>query len=171
MGQAARMASLAATAPAFVELAHRIVWATVATVGPDGRPRTRILHPIWDWDGDALVGWIATGPTPLKLAHLEAHPDVSLTYWDLTHDTANAECRATWHLDDETRTWLWNLYKDAPPPVGYDPAIVPPWSDGPTSPAFAALRLDPWRLRVQPAAAMTGDPNVPILRWRADSGS
>jgi hypothetical protein len=22
------------------------------------------------------------------------------------------------------------------------------------------------RLRVQPAAAMTGDPNVPILRWQ-----
>ena len=41
---------LACVAPAFVELAHRIVWGTVATVDPEGRPRTRILHPIWEWD-------------------------------------------------------------------------------------------------------------------------
>ena len=47
-------------APAFVAMAHRIVWCTVATVGPDGAPNTRILHPIWEWDGDALTGWIAT---------------------------------------------------------------------------------------------------------------
>ena len=56
------MSTLAATAPGFVELAHRIVWATVATVGPDGQPRTRILHPIWEWDGESLVGWIAIPP-------------------------------------------------------------------------------------------------------------
>ena len=160
------MSTLAETAPAFVEIAHRIVWATVATVAPDGQPRTRILHPIWVWDGDSLVGWIATGPTPLKVAHLEAHPEVSLTYWDPTHDTATAECRASWHHDDETCTWLWDHFATAPAPVGYDPAIIPPWSGGPTSPAFAALRLDPVRLRVQPAAAMAGDPNVPILRWQ-----
>lgn len=161
------MSSLADAAPAFVDIAHRIVWATVATVGPDGRPRTRILHPIWQWDGESLVGWIATSPTPLKVAHLEANPEVSLTYWDPGHDTATAECRATWHHDDETCTWLWEHFKAAPAPVGYDPAIIPPWSGGPTSPAFAALRLDPVRLRVQPAAAMTGDPNVPIRRWQA----
>ena len=161
------MDSLAAAAPAFVDLAHRIVWATVATTDPQGRPRTRILHPIWEWDGSSLVGWIATGPTPVKVRDLEAHPDISLTYWDQSQDTASAECRATWHHDDETCTWLWDRFRDAPAPVGYDPAIIPPWSGGPTSPAFAALRLDPWRLRVQPAAAMTGDADVPILRWRA----
>ena len=48
------------TAEAFIRMAHRIVWASVATVEPDGRPRTRILHPIWEWVGDGLVGWIAT---------------------------------------------------------------------------------------------------------------
>jgi len=55
------MSDLAATAPAFVEMAHRIVWAGAATVGPDGRPRSRILHPYWQWDGTSLGGWIATG--------------------------------------------------------------------------------------------------------------
>jgi hypothetical protein len=40
--------SLETVAPAFVETAHRIVWCTVATVDGRGRPRTRILHPIWE---------------------------------------------------------------------------------------------------------------------------
>jgi hypothetical protein len=31
------MAELAQVAPAFVDMAHRIVWATVATVDPQGR--------------------------------------------------------------------------------------------------------------------------------------
>ena len=65
------MDELSETAPAFVEMAHRIVWASVATVGPDERPRSRVLHPIWEWDGERLTGWVATGPTPLKVEHLE----------------------------------------------------------------------------------------------------
>lgn len=72
------MTELERTAPVFVEMAHRIVWASAATVGPDDRPRSRVLHPIWEWDGKALTGWIATGPTPLKQAHLEHSPFVSL---------------------------------------------------------------------------------------------
>lgn len=159
------MHALTEVAPGFVDIAHRIVWASVATVDERGRPWTRVLHPIWDWDGTDLVGWIATGPTPLKQAHLAAHPFVSLTYWDPKQDTVNAHCAASWQNDDDTRTWLWDRFKTAPVPVGYDPAIIPPWSDGPLSPAFGALRLDPWRLRVQPAAAMLGDPSVPVLSW------
>ena len=141
------MSTLAEIAPAFVEIAHRIVWCTVATVDTKGRPRTRILHPIWEWDGDTLVGWIATSPDSPKAKHLASTPLVSLTYWDPTHDVATADAEASWHNDDETRTWLWNRYKDAPPPVGYDPAMIPGW-DEPTSPGFGALRLDPTSLRV-----------------------
>lgn len=68
------MNELAAVAPAFVEMAHSIVWATVATVDSRGRPRSRILHPIWEWDGSHLAGWIGTGPTPAKRPPLEASP-------------------------------------------------------------------------------------------------
>ena len=60
------MSEISSIAPAFVNMAHRIVWATVATVDPQGRPRARILHPHWRWDGTALTGWIATSPTPIK---------------------------------------------------------------------------------------------------------
>ena len=56
-------------APAFVAMAHRIVWCTVATVGPDGAPNTRILHPI-SWDdtpGGKAAGWqrFVDGPAPV----------------------------------------------------------------------------------------------------------
>ena len=73
-------------------MAHQIVWASVATVDRDGRPRSRILHPYWEWDGTDLIGWIATVPTPVKRAHLDAHPEVSVSYWTPSHDTCSAEC-------------------------------------------------------------------------------
>lgn len=156
---------LSDVAPAFVTMAHEVVWASVATVDPEGRPRTRVLHPIWEWDGTDLVGWIATGPTPVKRAHLEAMPEVSVSYWAPSQDTCQAECAATWAFDDGTRTRIWNLFKDAPEPVGYDPAMIPSW-DEPTSDSFAALRLDPYRLRVFPGSLLlTGQGE--LRTWRA----
>ena len=104
-------------AAAFVEMAHRIVWASVATVDDHGRPRSRILHPIWQWDGEQLVGWIATSPTPAKRAHLAAHPYASVNYWQPSHDTCVAECRAALRMDDETRMAVWDLFIDGPQPL------------------------------------------------------
>jgi hypothetical protein len=159
------MSALEEVAPAFIAMAHRIVWCSVATVDHQGRPRSRILHPLWEWDGNELVGWIATGPTPTKRSHLRHSPYISCSYWTDSHDTCIAECRALWYFDDETRTTVWNKFVNAPQPVGYDPAIVPAW-DKPTSESFAALRLEPWRLRVFPGTALltgTGD----ILVWQA----
>lgn len=160
------MSSLQDIAAPFVSVAHRIVWATVSTVDASNRPRSRVLHPIWEWDGTALTGWIATGPTPVKVAHLEHSPFVSVNYWDPQQDIATAECHATWCHDDATCRRVWDLFANGPEPVGYDPAIIPPWKDGPTSPAFSALRLDPWRLRVFPGSMLlqgTGD----VLDWHA----
>jgi Pyridoxamine 5'-phosphate oxidase len=161
------LSELAQVAPAFVEMAHRIVWATVATVDPQGRPRGRILHPYWMWDGRSLVGWIATGPTATKRAHLAQTPFVSVTYWTPSHDTCTAECRAAWAFDHETREWVWQTFKEAPAPVGYDPAIIPVWSSGPRSDSFAALKLEPWRLRVTPGSLMGGGGEGELLTWSA----
>src|SRR5439155_13217471 len=107
------MSDLSRVAPAFVEMAHRIVWASAATVDARGRARQRILHPIWLWDGSKLEGWIATGPTPIKRADLARNPNISLNYWGghSTHDTATADCRTEWAFDDVTRTMVWNLFK------------------------------------------------------------
>jgi general stress protein 26 len=108
------MQTLDEIAPAFVEMAHRIVWATVATVSPTGAPHTRILHPMWEWDGLALTGWIATSPQSPKRRDLDHRPSVSLTYWTPAHDTCTADCEITWILDPEAKRALWNRFVDVP---------------------------------------------------------
>jgi hypothetical protein len=100
----------------------------------------------------------------VKKANLDASPYVSCSYWEPSHDTCYADCRATWAFDDETCTMVWELFAGTPPPLGYDPGAMPPWADGPTSPAFAALLLEPHRLRVVPGS-MGGAGEV--LTWRA----
>ena len=160
------MSELKEVAPAFIDMAHHIVWCSVATVDHQGRPRSRILHPYWEWDGETLVGWIATGPTPTKRSHLQKSPYVSCNYWTDNHDTCAAECAATWMFDDETRIAVWDKFKNAPAPVGYDPSIIPVW-DSPTADSFAVLKLDPWRLRVMPGNVMlTGGTQGEILVWQ-----
>jgi len=158
--------SLEKIAPSFIEMAHSIVWASAATVDANGHPRSRVLHPIWEWDGTDLFGWVATVPSPVKKAHLAVHPQMSLSYWAPTHDTCSAECLVEWYLDDETRTAVWDKFANAPAPVGYDPRIIPQWSEGPTSDDFAALRLAPYRLRVMAGTVMMKGEGAPLL-WSA----
>jgi hypothetical protein len=162
------MSELSDVAPNFVVMAHEIVWCTVATVDHQGRPRTRILHPLWEWNGAELTGWIATDPTPTKRSHLAHSPYVSCSYWTDSHDTCTADCRAVWHYDDATRIDVWNKFKQAPPPVGYDPGIVPTWTS-PTADAFAVLQLEPWRLRVFPGTfLLTAGTEGEVLVWSDD---
>ena len=148
------MASLNETATAFVEMAHQIVWCAVASVDSKGRLRSRVLHPIWELDGERLTGWIATSPTLTKREHLKASPYLSCNYWAANQDTCVAECSAEWLLDDESRQSVWDRFANGPEPVGYDPSIIPVW-DNARSATFAGLRLDPWRLRVMKGTVMT----------------
>ena len=159
------MNDLATVAPAFVAMAHRIVWCTAATVDASGRPRTRILHPFWEHDGEALTGWILTSPLSPKAADLAQLPEVSLTYWDPAQDTCTADCATAWEDSPEEREAGWRRFVEAPAPVGYDPSIIPPWTD-PQVPAFGVLRLMPHRLRVQPASVLL-EGRGEVLTWRA----
>ncbi|HEY9556695.1 MAG TPA: pyridoxamine 5'-phosphate oxidase family protein [Acidimicrobiales bacterium] len=159
------MTDLATTAPAFVEMAHSIVWCTVATTQADGAPRTRILHPIWEWDGTSLTGWIATSPTSPKADDLAANPRVSLTYWTPNHDTCTADCDTAWETSDEERAAGWDRFLNGPEPVGYDPSIIAGWTD-PTAEAFGILRLEPHRLRLMPGALMLKGEGE-LLTWSA----
>ena len=158
------MNDLATTAAAFVEMAHRIVWCSVATVDRAGRPRSRVMHPIWTWEDERLTGWVGTVPTPMKRAHLERTPFASCHYWAPSQDTCTAECRAELVFDPGLRAQVWRLFEEAPEPVGYDPGNIPGW-DGPTSEAYAVLRLEPWRLRVFPGTVLFGQGGE-ILTWR-----
>lgn len=158
------MEKLVEVAPEFVKMAHQIVWCSAATVDSKGRPRSRIFHPIWEWDGKNLVGWIATSPTDLKRSHLEATPYISLNYWSPTHDTCVAECKAVLLFDLKVREKVWNLFLNGPEPVGYDPTLIPEWVS-PQSEAFAVIRLAPWRLRVFPGSIIMGQGGK-LLNWR-----
>jgi hypothetical protein len=151
-------------APAFVEMAHRIVWAAAATVDPQGRPWSRVLHPLWTWDGEALTGIVATSPLSPKRAHLDAHPSIAFTYWEPSHDTGTAHCDAEWDTTDDGVAAGWAAFASAPAPVGYDPGIVPGW-DEPASPTFGILRLRPWWLQVMPGTVML-EGKGELLRWR-----
>jgi hypothetical protein len=148
---------------AFIETARRIVWCTVATVDRRNRPRSRVLHPYWELDGDELSGWITTRPTPLKLAHLAHSPYVSCSYWDATHDVAVAECRAEWVADPELKRHAWELFRAADEPLGHDPYAI--WPAGPGDPDAGVLRLTPWRVRVAGMETLLG--RSPALTWSA----
>ena len=120
----------------------RIVWCSVATVDRQGRPRTRILHPIWE----GATGWIATGRHSLKEKHLAASPYMSLSYWDQEHEQIYVDCAAEWQDDPSEKQRIWELYKDTPPPLAYDPQII--WQAGPSDPGYGLLRLRPWRIEL-----------------------
>ena len=158
------MNALAEVAPAFVDMAHQIVWCSAATVDRAGRPRTRVLHPIWQWDGTTLTGWIATSPLSPKAGDLAKNPALALTYWTPSHDTCSASCDAEWEDSEEQRVEGWRRFAEGPAPVGYDPSIIPPWTS-PTAPAFGILRLEPYELRVLPGSVMLRGEGQP-LRWR-----
>ena len=145
--------TLAEVAPKFIAMAHQIVWCTVATVDPRGRPRSRVLHPIWEWDGTKLVGWIATGKTPIKLADLNQTGHASCNYWTPAQDTCVAECEASWVEDSDTKHHVWNSLANGPEPVGYDPSMIPGW-DNADAESFNALKLTPYRLRVMPGESL-----------------
>jgi hypothetical protein len=137
----------------FVDRAHRIVWCTVATVGPDNRPRTRILHPLWEVDTE-LVGWIVTRATPVKVRHLAHSPYLSCSYWEPGQEVAVADCHAEWVDDALTRQRVWELYRDAPAPLGYDFWSVFP--AGPAGDSPSLLRLAPYRLRLTDVETLSG---------------
>jgi Pyridoxamine 5'-phosphate oxidase len=157
------MSELADIAPPFIEMAHRIVWCTAATVDTAGRPSTRVLHPIWEFDGSVLTGWIATSPLSLKAKHLAARPSISLTYWHPSQDVATVDCDTEWTNDAESKRAGWDRFANGPAPVGYDPAMIPGWTS-PDIDAFGILRLHPRAMRVMPGSVlMTGQGEA--LTW------
>ena len=144
----------------FIDIAHGIAWCTVATVDRRSRPRSRILHPAWARrDDGGLCGWVATTRTPAKVAHLAHAPYVSCSYWHPAHDTAQAECAAHWVADADERAAVWERFRTAPPPLGYDPAAI--WPQGPHGDDFAVIRMEAWRVRLRRGT----DAGAPFRVW------
>ena len=145
----------------FAARTRRIVWCTVATVDRHGRPRTRILHPLWE----GATGWIATGRHTLKTRHLAANPAVSLLYWDQTQEVVTVEGTATWEDEQFEKQRVWDLFRSTPAPVGYD--LLQFWPGGPMDPTYGLLRIEPTRIE------LTGLPDLvcgraPQIWWHPE---
>jgi hypothetical protein len=147
----------------FLAIAHRVVWCTMATVDRRNRPRSRIVHPVWEISEGTLHGLVGTRPTPLKRAHLAHAPHVSCTYWDPAHDVAVAECAARW-LDEAGAPGTHGSASRAPRrrPATTRPRsgpTAPPARSSPSSPcSHGASRRERRRARARERPARCGAP-------------
>lgn len=133
-----------------IAIAHSTVWCVMTTVDGLGRPRNRLVHPVWAIADGALTGWLTTRITPIKVRHLAGNPNVSLAYIASNTDAAFFDCTAHWVEDDAGRLRCWKAFLEAPEPLRYDPATI--WPAGPTDPNFAVLRFAPYRVQALRAA-------------------
>jgi general stress protein 26 len=145
----------------FNERVRAVVWCNVATIDSQQRPRSRILHPIWE----GATGWIATSPNSYKSRHLASNPYISLAYVSDISKPVYVDCRAEWVDDKATKQRVWDLFKHTPEPVGYDPA---PFFGSVDGRGFGVLKLTPWRIDLVafPAPSMSEGTKV----WRNPAG-
>jgi general stress protein 26 len=137
--------SFADIADSFIESVHSAVWCNAATVDRQGRPRSRVLHPIWEVADGRPVGWIATGRKTLKTKHLAQRPYMSLAYIVDPLKPIYVECRTEWVDDTTAKQRLWNWFRSVSPPLGYDPS---PFFGSADNPGFGTLKLVPWRVEL-----------------------
>ena len=63
----------------------------------------------------------------------------------IDHRILMIDAQTDWDDDIETKRRVWDLYKNTPPPLGYDPAMFFQSVDNPET---GALRLKPWRIEL-----------------------
>lgn len=143
----------------FIARVHRMVWCSAATVDRQQRPRSRILHPIWE----GLTGWITTFRNSHKGKHLEHNPYMSLAYIADISNPVYVDCTAEWVDDLAEKQRIWDMYKNAEPPLGYDPAEM---FGTPEHDNFGLLKLTPWRISVVSFPAPSHEEGERIWRRR-----
>jgi general stress protein 26 len=136
-----RVSSFANIEPEFVERAHRMVWCDMATVGPDGRPRTRIVHPVWEGD----TAWMTSLRVGPKAEDIDSNPYVSLAYVSDPLKPAYAECVASWVDDRDERIAIWERIAAIPEPLGYNAQTM---FGGYDIPNLTMLRLRARKIRL-----------------------
>ncbi|MGB7338057.1 MAG: pyridoxamine 5'-phosphate oxidase family protein [Phototrophicaceae bacterium] len=118
-----------------------MVWCSAATVDAQGRPRTRVLHPVWE----GATGWIGTSPLSIKAKHLAIQPNLSLAYIKHPFKPVYVDCTVEWIEEMAEKRRIWDLFKSLPEPYGYDPVLAFPSVE---HESFGVLKLTPWRIEV-----------------------
>ena len=103
--------------------------------GADSR---RILHPIWEWDGETLTRLRnATSPLSSQSQAPGTHADdVVDVLAARTRTRAQSVAAPRGTTSQAGHEALWARYSEAPDPLGYVPSLVPAW----TSPRGPGLR-------------------------------
>jgi hypothetical protein len=147
----------------FIRRVHAMVWCNAATVNSQRRPRSRILHPIWE----GSTGWIGTHRHSHKARHLAQNPYISLAYITDINKPVYVDCTAEWVDDLDQKQRIWNLFKATPPPLGYDPAPIFVSADHEN---FGVLKLTPWRIDLVSFPAESFEQGTLVWRRRANDG-
>jgi hypothetical protein len=135
------IASFAEIETEFHARVARMVWCSAATIDRAGRPRSRLLHPIWE----GSTGWIGSFPNSPKAHHLAANSSMSLAYIADISKPVYVDCTAVWEHDPLVKINVWNLFAATPEPLGYDPALI---FGTPDDPRFGLIKLTPWRIQL-----------------------
>lgn len=149
----------------FLRFTSDILYCTVTTVDGIGRPRSRVMHPIFEVVHDEPRGWAVTDRTPVKSRHLDLNPHVACMYWSPRQNTVAIDCTAVWVQDEGTKTYVWNLFASPAPPgwgnmSGYGTVGI-------HHPQFQVLRLTPWRVQILRAEQFAAGDFTPRV-WRRD---
>ena len=136
----------------FLARVSQAVYGTLATVDRQNRPRSRVVHPIWE----GYIGWLISWPASHKAKHLASNPAVSLAYMPDKAKPVYVDATAAWIDSAEEQQRVWDLHATIPPPLGFDPQ---PHYGTIDNPYYGLLRLTPWRIEL---GNLGGEP----LIWR-----
>jgi hypothetical protein len=136
----------------FMQRVINAVYCSMATVDRKGRPRSRILHPIWE----GPTGWVISWPESHKRKHLQGNPYVSLAYIADKEKPLYVDCMAEWIDEVSQKERIWELHKSIPPPLGFDPE---PHYGTIHHRYYGLLKFRPWRIEL---GNLYGEPII----WR-----
>jgi DNA-binding CsgD family transcriptional regulator len=161
---------LADVAPAFLEVAARTRYCTLATVDRSGRPRTRVVQVCWEWDGVFLSGRVGFAATSLAPSEIEQATFVSCSYWSTeARQAATADCRAWPWLSGSPGARPARVRLATTPGESGDGTTTRPRTEREVRPGTGEmLRLEPWLLRVTSGWATPAEsPPESALLWGA----
>jgi general stress protein 26 len=136
----------------FLARVSQVVYCTMATVDRRNRPRSRVIHPIWD----GPIGWLISWPESHKAKHLARNPAVSLAYIPDKEKPVYVDGIAEWVDTIEEKQRIWDLHRTTPAPLGFDPG---PHYGTIEHRYYGLLKITPWRIEL---GNLYGEP----LIWR-----
>lgn len=159
-------APFAALQDDFLRYITDIVYCTVTTVGPDRRPRSRIMHPVFEVVDGLPRGAVVTDRSPIKVRHLAENPHVSCSYWSPAQNVVHVDAIARWAEGDQEKQEVWDLCAGTPEPLGFDPGTSGYGDGGIHHPQFHPLVLTPYRVSVLHAQQLADGDYSPTV-WQA----